>query len=399
MNRRFPLFRLHSVAAAVMVVTFATLPLLAQKAEKTTGKSASKKTDPPAKDKFAVPNGKPADIVKYISSMRAAAQRVRTIVEFRKYQNSILKAAEKLLASKIDGETEVVAIQSKFAALSLLGRFGDRGATKKLATFAKGLTKHKNKAIADMATTQVMMARAKSVATMKPAERKSLVDDVSKYIETGDIQKRIGVAMATAQGLEKAGSRELAATAYDRMAKVLAKAKDPRLANYAPKMAGSARRVMLLGNTIDIEGATVDGKPFKWSDYKGKVVLVDFWATWCRPCIAELPNVKRMYDQYHDQGFEVVGISLDKSKPKLEAFIKARQIKWTNLFSADPKATGWDHPMATYYGVMGIPNVILVDQKGKVVSMTARGPNLQKELKKLLGPPKKAATIGEKLNK
>jgi peroxiredoxin len=99
-----------------------------------------------------------------------------------------------------------------------------------------------------------------------------------------------------------------------------------------------------------------------------------------------LPNVKRNYKQYHDKGFEVVGVSLDDSLADVKAFIEDNEIPWTNLFSADEKAQGWDNPLATRYGIMGIPATILVDKTGKVVTMKARGRQLTAELEKLLGP-------------
>lgn len=135
-----------------------------------------------------------------------------------------------------------------------------------------------------------------------------------------------------------------------------------------------------------IDGKSVDGKDFDWSAYRGKVVLVDFWATWCGPCLRELPNVKKQYELYHDRGFDVVGVSLDEDRAKLEEFLGKEQLPWTTLFSDDEAATGWDHPMANQYGVTAIPAVFLVDKDGKVVTMKARGEALGEELAKLLGP-------------
>src|SRR5690606_1724849 len=87
------------------------------------------------------------------------------------------------------------------------------------------------------------------------------------------------------------------------------------LMSIVPMLEGIARRMALPGNPIQVTGTLLDGSPFNWDAYRGKVVLVDFWATWCGPCRAEVPNVIKMYQAYHDKGFDVVGISLDE-KPE-----------------------------------------------------------------------------------
>ena len=111
-------------------------------------------------------------------------------------------------------------------------------------------------------------------------------------------------------------------------------------------------------------------------------MLVDFWATWCGPCIAEMPNVLAAYEKYHDKGFEVVGVSLDTDRDALETFLKEKEIPWTILYE-EPQGQGWQHPLASYYGITGIPTVILVGRNGKVVTMDVRGEKLGEELGKL----------------
>src|SRR6185436_18175660 len=107
---------------------------------------------------------------------------------------------------------------------------------------------------------------------------------------------------------------------------------------------------------FDVTGKTVGGEHFDWKKYRRKVVLVDFWATWCGPCLGELPNIRKMHEAYKDRGFEVVAISIDSKRDALESFLEKRKLPWLCLHEKD--ATG-KQPMAIQYGVFAIPLAIL----------------------------------------
>jgi thiol-disulfide isomerase/thioredoxin len=143
---------------------------------------------------------------------------------------------------------------------------------------------------------------------------------------------------------------------------------------------------------LELSGKFLDGSELDWDSYRGKVVLVDYWATWCGPCRAEVPNVLENYLKYHDKGFDVVGISLDDKRSDAEEYVKQTNIPWPSLFHEASDASGWQNPMAVKYGITGIPTAILVDQEGNVVSMQARGPRLGALLEKLLGKPSEDET-------
>jgi peroxiredoxin len=127
--------------------------------------------------------------------------------------------------------------------------------------------------------------------------------------------------------------------------------------------------------------ADVAGKPLSLDAYRGKVVLVDFWATWCGPCVAELPNVLETYRTYHARGFEIIGISLDKDLNALTTFIKDHDLSWQQYFDG----RGWENKLAAKYGIRSIPTTFLVDGKGRIVAKDLRGNALAAELAKLLG--------------
>ncbi|MCA8911809.1 MAG: TlpA family protein disulfide reductase [Planctomycetes bacterium] len=130
----------------------------------------------------------------------------------------------------------------------------------------------------------------------------------------------------------------------------------------------------------------LDGKPISLADYKGKVVLIDFWATWCGPCMHEMPNVIKLYNEMHEKGFEVIGISLDGESglDKLKTTIAGKEnveaMPWRQIYDGG----GWSTGLAMHYGIHSIPRPVLIDQEGKVAGDKLRGEELAAKVKELL---------------
>ena len=132
----------------------------------------------------------------------------------------------------------------------------------------------------------------------------------------------------------------------------------------------------------DFTQMTPENQPVKLSDFKGKYVLIDFWASWCGPCRAENPNVVKVYNQYKDNGFTVLGISLDNEKGR-DAWLKAinkDQLTWTQV--SDLK--GWYNEVAALYSVKAVPQNFLIDPNGKIIAKNLRGEELAAKLKEII---------------
>ena len=143
-------------------------------------------------------------------------------------------------------------------------------------------------------------------------------------------------------------------------------------------IASSQIKLDQLAPEISLPG--VKDKPVTLSSLKGKVVLIDFWASWCGPCRAAIPGVVKLYQKYKDQGFEVFGVSIDSKKTDWIRAIAQDKITYTQVNDT----AGWYSPVAEKYGVNAIPNTFLLDKSGKVVAINLEDEELENKIKELI---------------
>ncbi len=132
-----------------------------------------------------------------------------------------------------------------------------------------------------------------------------------------------------------------------------------------------------VGQRLTIEGETLGGEEFDLKDYSGKVVLVEFWASWCGPCKAEMPNIREVYEAHKDDGFAIVGISLDTTSDAAEKYLETQGIEWPNILSQVASENDAGNDIAGRLGVRAIPSSFLIDRNGKVVATNLRGGDLK----------------------
>ena len=347
-------------------------------------------------DLLVVPNGTPEEMLTHFRKVLVAFN--ETDYESQEdqlaaYEKMILFSidlGEKIILKNPSDDEKKIALSLKFRGLSFLAQ-KDETHKKALFDFAESLSKMDDLGpLAEVAKTLPMnwgmreLVKSENFVDDAKAYREKLIDFVQK--NPSDMSASIMVEFLEVVDMfapEKEAFTMIKESGD--LFRPLLKERDPRLVMAFDETLEKAEFYgSLYGKEFKLEGTDLAGKPFNVQSLKGKVVLIDFWATWCPPCLAEVPNMKAAYEKYKEKGFEIVGYSVDEDVDTLKMFIEEEKTPWVSLsqkLSVEAKLEDFSET----YKVVSIPTMFLLDKEGKLVSMRARGEDLEKVLEQLLG--------------
>ncbi len=268
----------------------------------------------------------------------------------------------------------MMAMQVALQTLSIAQQLEQEDAPSKLASLVTQISEDSRPEIAAIGKQLQLQLKFQLSPDMDAAAIDTLASELEVEFSDREVtESEASIIRNLVSGDEMLGQQQTAIRLYSFFAKKFSESKQEQIQHMA-KLWG------LAGHTIDLEGTFLDGSELDWASYRGKVVLIDFWASWCVPCREEFPNVLANYEKYHDRGFDVIGINLDDTRKAATSFLDKEKLPWKTLFNDKDGERGFENPLANRYGISGIPTVILVDRKGKVISLQARGEILGKLL-------------------
>ncbi|MCA9033543.1 MAG: TlpA family protein disulfide reductase [Planctomycetaceae bacterium] len=369
-----PTIALKSVSAVLtssgITTTVVTMPVPDEKP------APSQKVEP---DPYAVPDGDTPALKKHIARMAQMRVTGKSVDErlsnnIRRLR-SVVEAAERILGQSPSESDEVFALENAYGALQAMGERASEEMQKKKSQLEARMDADPRTAVARIPAFARLENATGNMLRLGVDSRAAAIDQVAAYVERfGPDQAVMALAHKLGRSLSASGDSQSAVKLLEFMGRKLQDSDNPAVAMFSDRFFAAARMAGLPGNFMEVRGVLADGSDFDWEKYRGKTVLIDFWASWCGPCLAELPNMKACLEEYGQDGFTIVGVNLDRSRDAFDKCVKEKGISWENIMDEG------DDSLAEFYGISAIPTAVLVDENGKVLSLNARGTTLPRLL-------------------
>jgi len=321
----------------------------------------------------------PGELVDFIFAMQ---DKPKSIQERPGFGDALIEASDRILAAESSDAQRRMAAETKFKLLHDQASLGNEKADAALVAFVEQMKDSQDEKIAEQVRFFQLERKVIGVDQLPIEQVPELLTELKTYLADRKLDDRhLRMASFTVRAINRLEDADRREEHFQEFGNLFAKSDGKELARYGKKLVKKPGVEMpdLLGKPLELAGVTTDGNAFEWKAYRGKVVLVDFWATWCGPCRAAMPQVKALYEELRDKGFDIVGVSLDKDREQLAKYLDENDLPWTHLAGDEAIELG------KKFGISAIPALVLVDREGVVVAAGNKLETLKPALDQLIG--------------
>jgi thiol-disulfide isomerase/thioredoxin len=332
------------------------------------------------------------DLQAYIEQMQEAPASIRSRPGFAE---GMAVSAQRILDTNPQGALRTFAVVSLLDAVhQWADNENSKEADARLAELVKKYSDDSEKKVSSLANLYALELRVLKVDDLDLEKVPALLDEVEESIKDKTLDaKHLRLASATVHAINRLKDDAEVTKRQKEFGEIFAASSEPTLSRYGKQLSqagagpgeggGTEENLAAwIGKTMELTGTTAEGTKFELTQYKGKVVVVDFWATWCPPCRALLPELKETYAKFHAKGLEIVGVDLDRELSALTEYLDQEKIEWVNLLPEE-KEGQLTYPMADKYAIRGIPTTFVIGRDGKI-AMVNHGEDLAPTIEKLL---------------
>jgi thiol-disulfide isomerase/thioredoxin len=281
---------------------------------------------------------------------------------------AVHEAAVRLLALEASDRFHVLAVDTAFTVLHEQASLGNEQLNEQLNSFMNSLATDKRPAIVAHVAFHQLERRVIASADLPTDKLQPLLDETFNYLSKHDLDDtHLRLASTVVHAINRYDDEETRKEQFKRFGEVFSQSESRTLTAYGKKITKSATAPanvsQLVGKPLELSGVTDLGGELDWASYRGKVVLVDFWASWCGPCRAQMPKIKAIYEELDRKKFDVVAVNLDRSAEAFEEYSKEHQSPWPNVIGDDGRA------LAEQYGITALPTMMVVDGEGKILAV------------------------------